>query len=413
MVAIRFPDALSDITSGLASTFANQPQKTHFCEYILGLIASHNKSVTGIRDFYALSKDASSLNRFLTEATWDERTLNRQRLAWTQSRKNLRYHPRGVIAIDNVLVDHSGTLIEEVGVFWDHAEQRHKIAHDDLIANDVTPEGKHFPLEFFRFRKREVCEAAGQPFEDHNVLFRKLITWTWEQKIPGAYAFDSYFTHAENLNHLHGYRSEHDGEPLAYVGDLKFNRKMSVEGKERKASEWATAIRPEQKKMLTGKNGKTQWYFTTCVRLPHVNHKVRVVVLWKEKDEAEPRKMLISNRTTWDVRRIVGVYRNRWTGTETFHRDGKQLLGMGSCQLRDGQGQTRHMYLLFVAYSFLMSNTKTRCPESEDSPPPMTVGDVCRSIARQVFRDTLTWAIRQVTKGGRTVKQTLGILRFA
>jgi hypothetical protein len=27
------------------------------------------------------------------------------------------------------------------------------------------------------------------------------------------------------------------------------------------------------------------------------------------------------------------VYRHRWTGTETFHRDGKQQLGLGDCQM--------------------------------------------------------------------------------
>jgi len=412
-LAVRFPDTLSTITSFLAGVFRNRPQQAHFSEYLLGLVASQNKTVTGIRDFYAFSKDASSLNRFFTEAVWNEQELNRQRLVWTQSQKELRYDPRGVIAIDNVLIDHVGKLICDVGFFWDHAEQRHKIAHDYLIGNYVTPEGKHFPLEFFRFRKREVCEAAGCTFEDHNVLFRKLITWTCEEKIPGAFAFDSYFTHAENLNHIHGYRNEHDGEPRSYVGDLKFNRKLWVAGKEVKASEWAKSIANEQKKILEEKNGKKQWYFTTCVRIPNVNHKVRVIVLWKEKGDTEPRKILISNRTTWDVRRIVGVYRYRWTGTETFHRDGKQLLGMGDCQLRDGQGQTRHMYLVFVAYSYLMSKAKIGYPKNEVISQPVTVGEVCRSIAQEVFRDTLTWAIRQVTQGRKSLEQTLRILRFA
>ncbi len=58
----------------------------------------------------------------------------------------------------------------------------------------------------------------------------------------------------------------------------------------------------------------------------------------------------MTNRVTWEVGRILGVYRERWTGTETFHRDGKQELGMGDCQLRNGHGQTRHMYLVMLAY---------------------------------------------------------------
>ena len=38
---------------------------------------------------------------------------------------------------------------------------------------------------------------------------------------------------------------------------------------------------------------------------------------------------------------MLRVYRHRWTGTETFHRDGKQQLGLGDCQVRSGKGQTR------------------------------------------------------------------------
>jgi SRSO17 transposase len=55
------------------------------------------------------------------------------------------------------------------------------------------------------------------------------------------------------------------------------------------------------------------------------------------------------------VSRIVRVYRHRWTGTETFHRDGKQQLGLGDCHLRDVQGQTRHMNLVMLAYSLSSS----------------------------------------------------------
>ena len=47
----------------------------------------------------------------------------------------------------NTLVDHEGKLIEDVGKFWDHADQRHVIAHDYLISNYVCTSGAHYPIE--------------------------------------------------------------------------------------------------------------------------------------------------------------------------------------------------------------------------------------------------------------------------
>ena len=88
-----------------------------------------------------------------------------------------RYSHRGVIAIDDTLIDHDGKLIRDVGWFWDHAEHRHKIAHDYLIANYVCQSGKHYPLDFRRFKKRDQCKATGETFLDHTQWFCELVDW--------------------------------------------------------------------------------------------------------------------------------------------------------------------------------------------------------------------------------------------
>lgn len=115
-----------------------------------GLIAAKNKTVTGINGEFMNTTDQSCLNRFVTDAEWDVDALNARRLDLLQATTETRYARHGVIALDDVLIDHDGKLIEDVGWFWDHAEQRHKIAHDYLFANYVCPTGKHYPLEFRR-----------------------------------------------------------------------------------------------------------------------------------------------------------------------------------------------------------------------------------------------------------------------
>jgi hypothetical protein len=75
------------------------------------------------------------LNRFLTAAEWDVTRLNERRLEWLQKETSTRYSQQAVITIDDVLINHDGQFIKDVGWFWDHSEQRNKIAHDYLIAN--------------------------------------------------------------------------------------------------------------------------------------------------------------------------------------------------------------------------------------------------------------------------------------
>jgi hypothetical protein len=409
---IEFPTIVQQAVEQFGKVFANDPERRHFAEYLTGLLVAEKKNITGINAEFAETTDQSCLNKWITQVAWDAQELNRQRLEWLQQAPATRYAASGIIPIDNTLVDHEGQLIEDVGYYWDHAEKRHKIAHDYLIINYVCPSGKHYALDFRRFRKHEDCDAqraelAAQPggfeaaseaekrlatFKSHTELCCQLVDWVVAQQIPGTFTFDIYFTNAPVLNHI-------DGHERAYVGDLKFNRKVWYRGTEMSASEMAAQIGPELRQKITA-GKRTQWYFTCSLWMPEVKHKVRVVILWDYWNSKEPAKMLLTNRTYWEVTRVLRGYRGRWTGTETLHRDGKQHLGMGDCQLRKGEGQTRHMYLVLLVHSLLVAQLRQGRVSAWACETLTTIGEACRAVLRETLGKTVSWAIERATLDG-------------
>ena len=100
---VEFPEIVQEAVKVFSPLFPNEPQHRHFAEYLTGLFVAERKNVTAINREFAETTDPSCLNRFLTDAAWDVEALNRARLALLQQDADTRYHPRGVIAIDNVL----------------------------------------------------------------------------------------------------------------------------------------------------------------------------------------------------------------------------------------------------------------------------------------------------------------------
>lgn len=405
---IEFPQVVKEAQAYFAELFACGPQRQHFAEYLTGLLIAERKTVLGIHDEFAKTSDQSCLNRFLTEVEWNPSALNERRLQLLQEDSSTRYSSHGVIALDDVLIDHDGKLIEDVGWLWDHTESRHVIAHDYLFANYVCTNGKHYPLEFRRFKKREQCEQEKVPFINHTELFCQLVDWVCERDIPGDFTFDCYFTCAENLNHIHGKKNA-QGWPRGYVGSLKTNRKVEWHGKTIRVDALAASIPSEDRKEFR-RGDKRQWYFTATLRIPEVNHRVRIVIIWDKKNDEKPRIVLATNRGQWEVTRILQVYRYRWTGTETFHRDGKQQLGMGDCQLRNGQGQTRHMYLVMLAYSLLVRQLRQDRAQEWAFQKLMTIGEASRAMLRESLRTTLRWAIDRVVEHHQSADHVLAQL---
>jgi hypothetical protein len=374
---VDFPTIVQEALTVFGDMFDTEAARRHFAEYLTGLMVAERKTVSGINREFVVTTDQSCLNRWLTEVEWSVHTLNDRRLAWLQQAPQTRYSLRGVIAIDNTLVTHEGKLIEDVGWFWDHADERHVIAHDYVISNYVCSSGAHYPIEWRRFQKRDACVAAA--FKDHTMLCMELIDDAITRGIPGDFTFDSYFTSAKILNHI-------QSKQRAYVGDLKLNRKVVYAGREQKLQEVARQIPWEAKKP------------------------VRIVLFWRERADQEASKALVSNRLGWEVIRIVLVYRHRWTGTETFHRDGKQQLGLGDCQVRSGEGQTRHVYLVSTAYSLLMRSLGQNRLQDWARRTLTTIGEACRAVKSETLERVIDWIVEKLTVEHWSVPEIKAVL---
>jgi len=400
---VDFPTIVQEALTAFGSVFDTEAARRHFAEYLTGLIVAENKTVSGINREFALTTDQSCLNRWLTEVAWDVTALHDRRLAWLQQAPQTRYSGRGVIAIDNTLVTHEGKLIEDVGWFWDHADERHVIAHDYIISNYVCPSRAHYPIEWRRFKKRDTCPA--QEFKDHTELCIELIDDALTRGIPGAFTFDSYFTSAKVLNHL-------QSQQAASVGDLKLNRKVVYAGREQKLQDVARQIPWEAKKPVRV-GSRRYWYFSKHMRIPDVGHPVRVVLFWRERGDQEASKALVSNRLGWEVIRMILVYRHRWTGTETFHRDGKQQLGLGDCQVRSGEGQTRHVYLVSAAYSLLMRSLQQSRAQDWARRTLTTIGEACRAVKAETLERMIDWVVDKLTVDHWSIADIKAVLVYS
>ena len=113
---VEFPKVVQDATRDFGDLFSCEPQRRHFAEYLTGLMIAQNKTITGINAEFAETTDQSCLNRFLTEVDWDVNELNERRLELLQKDSTTQYSDQGVIAIDDVLIDHDGKFIKDVGV---------------------------------------------------------------------------------------------------------------------------------------------------------------------------------------------------------------------------------------------------------------------------------------------------------
>jgi hypothetical protein len=436
---------VSDHAAVFRDLFENRCQFRHFQHYLTGLIVLPNKSMANIARCILDSADKTNLSRFLSEAPWWEEQVNHRRLRFMlqQTTPHRRRRRESLLAIDDTLCEHVGSLFDYVDRHYNHGDRTYPLAHNPVTSLYVSgpvrfPVGlrlyrryeeltqwdaavaKHFPtlqiptntkarnrlhtqvdpvlLEDPEFRARH------EQFRTKIALAMELVEEAIRCKVPfGVVVFDAWYL-AEDLVRVLARRRKD------WISVLKTNRLLETASFQlRDANGWAMKLPAphlavEELVPLIPANAyrpitvseHTYWCFTLGVRIPGLG-KVRIVVSFEHESLTGRSVVLVTNRVDWSAAKIIGLYLQRWP-TETFYQDSKGQLGFNEYRMRSAEAIGKHWCLVFVAYSLLHLTCLPAVPDRTKG-LIQTIGDACRQQGRALLQQLLVFVHNQLSHG--------------
>ena len=376
-----------------------------FQRYLSGLLTSDNKTVEGInRLFIQPSQCQSSLNRFLTESSYDIQEVNQRRVAWLQEcpATGFKKGPparRGVLVIDDTLLEHVGKHFEHIARLYGHSKERYVQAHN-LVTLHYSDDGVDYPLYFQLWKPPQVdlleqaLEASGvrirpkerllkgtapskwrahlvrlanknQDKEAVRQVFRSKLSIAQELLLALCHAypdtdmpvvFDSWYTAPWFCRWL--------GRELgkAYVGTLKPDEEVFREANQFcRLDDFAEQLKaqhlakPQERVFVPTTiyyKGKQETYYAyTHMHSIRSFGRHRLVINYRKADLSDKPAFFICNRPKWDAGAITRIRRHRWP-VEVYHEEGKAE-GLDKYQVRGFEAIHKHIAFTALAYSML------------------------------------------------------------
>lgn len=145
---VQFPNIVVNNLSHFASVFATEEQKKHFCEYVTGLIAGDKATVTAINALFLNRNDQSSLNKFVTQANWDQDELNRKRVQLELERLQRRpiSEQAGRLILDDTMAHHTHCSMDALAYLRDHSVGHNVWAHN-VVTSYYVNRSDQFPVD--------------------------------------------------------------------------------------------------------------------------------------------------------------------------------------------------------------------------------------------------------------------------
>lgn len=436
---------VTDHTAIVRDLFDNQCQFRHFQHYLTGLIVLPHKTMAKMARCILESADKTNLARFLSEAPWREDAINHRRMRFMlqQTKPHRRRRRESIVAIDDTLCEHVGSLFDYVDRHDNHSDGTYPLAHKPVTSLYVS-DTVRFPLGLRLYRRYEELtqweawvakhfpdrkippdtkgrnrlhkevdpvvrqdphfRARHEPCRTKIALAIELIEEAIRHKVPfGVVVFDAWYLAEDVVQALARRRKD-------WISLRKKNRLLETASfLLRDANGW-TLKRPsphlavEELVPLSPANAygpvkvgeHTYWYCTLSVRIPGLG-KVRLVVSFEQESLTGRYVVLVTNRVDWGAAKIISCYSQRWP-TETFDQDGQGHLGFNEYRMRSADAIGKHWCLVFVAYALLHLTCLPAGPHRAKG-LIQTIGDACRQQGRALLQKLLVCVHDQLSHG--------------
>ena len=423
---VEYPRIVLQNLPYFRQVFANKNQVKHFCEYVTGLIAGDKATIQSINDLFLNKNDQSALNKFLTQASWDEVELNYHRVKYELGR--LHHRPvsaqAGRLIIDDTLAHHTKCSIEGLAYLRDHLLGRNVWAHN-VITSYYVNRSDQFPVDFRLYlqfnRKYEDEQLQNQAttlqskvdLNAYRQYLTTLLSYHYRQRayrpkadlaaelvqeaiqweLPfSVVLFDSWFLRWPLISALERLRQD-------WVGGCPKNRNVLVKGRWCQLQDYIRTI-PAEAYRPYRIGTQLFWAFTKVLAMKNLQRqKVRIVATYADQVQlSKTPNFYATNRKDWEPKRILTTYLDRWP-TETFNEDTKGNLGFEAYQLQNIRGIQRHWYLSFLAYSLLGDQGHPGRSRWAVRGQFQSTGQRCQAVVDELLGYLVHWIARHLRQG--------------
>lgn len=393
---LEIPEEISQLCQSYQPLFS-KPQYRQFERFITAIMVADEANIEALAEGYKLSQSYDRLHHFAAESPWEINDVLGQTVTVIKSLPHGQcFHDKGILIIDDTLIEKFGKLMESVGELYDHSQGRYlKYAHCLVGLCWADHKKLRYPLRFELYHKRDECNERGLEFKTKIELAIEMIDWAVEQGIPfNTVVFDSWFFCKETTSHIEGLGKD-------WICMSKSDRKVFIKGEEYNCKTYAQTLNLDDLRE-TRVNGKTYRIQSVQARFPSLKkgHKtVRLVVSYEQEKKGGGYKepvFLVSNRKDIRPERLLRAYQLRWN-IETFFKDAKSHLGLGEYQMRKLNGIKSHWCLVFTSAVILELVRWEVCTKEGLTVAELTCGD----LKRRAYGQTLRTIVRKVVEYGK------------
>ena len=340
-----------------------RPQYKNFRDFVLGLIVSDNKTIQEINDCFG-RVDQSSLNRFLTSSDWDQAKINNKRVSQIKSCHKLR---KGIFICDPTTLIKYGKMMEYANYHYSGMTKKEEWGY--FLVNSFFTEGNiEFPVcADFYLRKEDADE--NHPFKTLREICLEQLDYAMERLPIWLFIADAGL-YADFL--IQDIRTR----GLKYILGTRITNNISIGGKKRiSIGEYLETLTDlDFKRYII--DGEVYCIHTIDVSERGVG-KEKLLISYKDGDEEEIR-INVTNLLQHNDESILRLLLKRWK-IETWHRNGKQHLGLEDYQVRKFGAMQKVVCAILVAYTQLILMREDRLLKPLNR-VLKTIGEGCRYL---------------------------------